>query len=38
MGSRKGDHTDDQGEMDGLGPVVADFLPPPERLSCATTR
>jgi hypothetical protein len=32
MGSRKGDHTDDQAEMDGLGPVVADFLPPPERL------
>ena len=32
MGSRNGDYTDDQGEMDGLGPVVADFLPPPERL------
>jgi predicted DNA binding CopG/RHH family protein len=31
MSGEKGDHTDDQDEMDGLGPAVADFLPPPER-------
>jgi hypothetical protein len=26
------EYTDDDGEMDGLGPRVADFLPPPDKL------
>lgn len=32
MSGKPIDYTDDQGEMDGVGAVVADFLPPPDKL------
>jgi predicted DNA binding CopG/RHH family protein len=33
MSGRTVSYTDDQGEMDGLGPRMRDFLPPPDQLS-----
>jgi hypothetical protein len=32
MDRRMVEYTDDDGEMDGLGPRIADFLPPPDKL------
>jgi hypothetical protein len=32
MSKQRADYTEDEGELDTLGPVVPDFLPPPERL------